>query len=123
MNFHPSQLILLIVLTGSWLSAEAATETVEDHLQARWYEVEFILFERLPVLDATTDEDLTSTQPRTWPNNLLDLDLSLEDAAAVRERTLASTDPFVGDADPAICFGLNEPVELRLPAESEEVGD
>ncbi len=45
----------------------------EDLLRQRWFDIEVVVFERLRVLDVTTDETLALQRPRRWPANLLQL--------------------------------------------------
>jgi peptidoglycan-binding protein CsiV len=59
----------LLAITASY-SYGAAVQDIEDLLDARWFEVEVIVFERLDVLDVNADETLTQTKPRSWPSNL-----------------------------------------------------
>ena len=53
--------------------ASASAEEVADHLARRWFEIELILFERLPVLDVLTNETLVARSSRSWPADLLAL--------------------------------------------------
>lgn len=52
---------------------QAAVDAVYDQLENRWYEIEVIIFERLPVMNFQSVEDLVTTTSRSWPNNLRDL--------------------------------------------------
>ena len=53
-------------------SHAAQANRIEDLLQARWFDIEIIIFERLDVLDVNSSEALTLTSRRTWPHNLLE---------------------------------------------------
>ena len=69
---------------------EPLPDELLDLFKHRWFTIEYILFERLDVLDVNTDEALTQTAPRAWPNNLSQL------------HTPAAS-PFVPDpADPVL---------------------
>jgi len=59
-------------LRSQWPSRVAELERLDltELLAERWFEVEIVLFERLAVLDANTDEDLVSHAPRSWPQNI-----------------------------------------------------
>lgn len=56
------------VLSGNALVN--AQEAVHDLLKGRWYQIEFILFERLDVLNYNTTENLLERDRYTWPNDL-----------------------------------------------------
>ena len=75
----------------------AQADRIEDLLQARWFDIEIIIFERLDVLDVNTSEALTLTSGRTWPHNLLEF---YDFEPSQNPLTLAS--PF--------CFGFIEPI-------------
>ena len=71
MSMSTHRTLLLAALT--FLSTTSVAEDVADHLQGRWFEVEIVLFERLPVLDINSSEQLTQHTTRSWPRNLTDL--------------------------------------------------
>lgn len=54
-------------------SAGVQGADLEDQLQARWFEIEILVFERLDILDVNVDEKLTLRRPRSWPENLLEV--------------------------------------------------
>lgn len=105
----------------------AEVEDIEDLLEARWFEVEMIVFERLPVLDVNSSEALTLTTPRQWPNNLMEMaaytggDIT---APPDLETELAPLDPA-----PPFCFGYPlwpeaDPLHpLLAPPEESVFGD
>jgi hypothetical protein len=73
MNLLSRILIPLVILPLACVNAAPADEKLEDRFSYRWFDIEIIVFERLPVLDATTNEQLTSTRTRQWPRNLLEM--------------------------------------------------
>ncbi|MEM9623613.1 MAG: CsiV family protein [Pseudomonadota bacterium] len=89
--------------------------TVDELLDERWFEIEIVLFERLAVLEANTDENLVSYQPRAWPADLVSLRNPL------RDRDLQNPGPMPDDWQSTFCLGYPElPVEdpihpSRLP--------
>ncbi len=110
------------LLLVSAVSGHAA-EVVTDLFEHRWFDVEFIVFERLPVLDVNTPERLTFDQPRVWPANL-ELMGHFLDAAALPARWAGVQHICFGsdgrDQIDAMQLGL-EPVrrEPRRPARRE----
>ncbi len=62
-----------LVLSAPRADAEEPAEAVHDLLEARWYAIELIVFERLPVMDFLTPESLVATGPRSWPADLREL--------------------------------------------------
>jgi|GEM_PF-2477871 len=72
---------VVLAVALSWLSAGVHGADLEDQLQARWFEIEVLIFERLDVLDVNVDEKLTLRRPRSWPNNLLEV----SDSAAMTQ--------------------------------------
>jgi len=119
-----SQIVLAATCIAASLSSSADDE-LEDLLQARWFEIEIIVFERLPLLDINSEEILTYTTPRSWPSNLMpggELDNDLDTLRTV----LATQDP--ADFDPLVwesefCLGYpllerEDPIHpLLQPAE------
>ncbi|XOV81902.1 MAG: CsiV family protein [bacterium] len=81
----------LIALTALLLciSNGAFAADLEDQLQARWFEIEMLVFERLDVLDVNTDEQLTLHRARRWPHNLMDMIDPSAPRASAAERSLA----------------------------------
>ena len=71
MRINLRSVVLAVAL--SCLAASVHSADLEDQLQARWFEIEILVFERLDVLDANVDEKLTLRRPRSWPNNLLEV--------------------------------------------------
>ena len=67
--WYPAILALLLSSTGT--AVADAVDEIEDLLAERWFEIEFIVFERLNVLDVNSTEQLTQKLPRQWPNYLL----------------------------------------------------
>ncbi len=65
--------IAVLAFALSCFSTGVQGADLEDQLQARWFEIEILVFERLDVLDVNVDEKLTLRRPRSWPNNLLDV--------------------------------------------------
>ncbi len=76
------------------VSAEEAAEEVHDLLDARWYAIELIVFERLPVMDYLSPESLVVTAPRSWPANLRELTEPVdEDTAELSEALTVEPSP------------------------------
>lgn len=76
MSCRTSHLYFVFALLGigaNIQSASASGTEVSDHLTRRWFEIELILFERLPVLEVLNDETLVHRAPRSWPADLLGL--------------------------------------------------
>jgi len=103
-------LAVLLALPQPGVRADAA-EAIENLLEARWYEIEIIVFERLDVLDVNTSEQLTQTRARQWPANLLEA-ASGSDAAANE----ISTRPLVRSEDNPRCLGFPLLPEPEPPA-------
>ncbi len=114
-------------LHGAAFAAQA--EDIEDLLSERWFDVEIIVFERLDVLDATSDEALTLSRPRNWPAALtqfhgepvdldaalmVPLDIDTPDEACLGYPLLAEEDPLHPLLVPA-----NEFSDATLAAEAE----
>ncbi|NOX51161.1 MAG: hypothetical protein GXP16_11605 [Gammaproteobacteria bacterium] len=53
--------------------AKDSQDEIIDLLEKRWYEVEILVFERLPVLDLNSSESLVSQRPRVWPHVMREL--------------------------------------------------
>ena len=51
----------LLLAAASTASAEEAAEEVHDLLGERWYAIEVIIFERLPVMNFSSPENLVSS--------------------------------------------------------------
>ncbi len=93
-------------------SVEAlAKMDMEDLFTQRWFDIEIVIFERLPVLDTNTDEALALEQPRLWPAGIIEFrDLPLESEQAAFAGQPADLD-FVLAPLPT-CVGYPElPVE------------
>ena len=59
MSWRTSHLLFVFALLGigaNTQSAHANGTEVSDHLTQRWFEIELILFERLPVLEVLDEE-------------------------------------------------------------------
>ncbi len=74
------------VLAVALLSAAVHAADIEDQMQARWFEIEILVFERLDVLDVNVDEKLTLRRPRSWPGNLLEV---IDPAASTQAPSLS----------------------------------
>jgi len=93
-----------------------AAQELEDLLQASWYEIEIIVFERLPLLDVNSEENLTYTAPRSWPGNLMLVRDAIQDQDAL---PASSTEPADAEVDPRMwesdfCLGYPE-LEMEDP--------
>jgi hypothetical protein len=93
-----------------------AAQELEDLLQASWYEIEIIVFERLPLLDVNSEENLTYTARRSWPGNLMLVRDAIEDQDTLPD---SSPEPMVAQVDPLMweseyCLGYPE-LEVEDP--------
>ena len=84
----------------------------EDLLEARWFEIEMVVFERLDVLDANSSETLTLDGPRSWPTDLMAISTAAEKQAVIDSHAaLLDKDPNRFDAsrdlaDEIRCLGF-----------------
>jgi hypothetical protein len=91
----------LVLAVGSFPAAADGADDIEKLLQARWYEVEIIVFERLDVLDVNSPEQLTQRRPRRWPHNLLDIDTPLQADDSQQAAAYCLGYPLLAEEDPA----------------------
>ena len=80
--FVIAALLVGVVHSPSTLATGSAADEIKSRLQARWFEVEIIVFERLPVLDVNNPERLALDDFRQWPNTMIVLDPA-EDSARI----------------------------------------
>ena len=84
----------------------------DELLEARWFEIEMVVFERLDVLDANSAETLTLSGARSWPANLMEITTAAEAKALLdaREALLQdSSDRFDASShfsDDTRCLGF-----------------
>ncbi len=95
--------VLLTVLGSGAHGADA--EDLEDLLEARWFDIELVVFERLDVLDVNSSERLSLTAPRRWPENLSRFYDNPADAETV------TIEPYDFDAVAIECLGYPELAE------------
>ena len=95
-------ILVALPLVPTAVAANKAPE-ITDLLANRWFEVEVIIFERLPVLDINTEEKLTQTKLRRWPNNITEMLSSSQAALPSSERLELALDPIT-----KICIGYPE---------------
>ena len=95
--------ILLISLCSVAHGADA--DDLEDLLEARWFNIELVVFERLDVLDVNSSERLSLTAPRAWPGNLSQFYETPADAVVVAEL------PYDFDTVAIGCLGYPELAE------------
>ena len=115
MSCRNSHLLFVFTLLGigaNTQSAYASGTEVSDHLTQRWFEIELILFERLPVLEVLDEETLVHQAPRSWPADLLGLQPPLHERPENLQSTAADFDiidqgseqclgyPLLPEADP-----------------------
>ncbi len=67
---HLPRFVLVLFCALSSTAWGAAADDLEDLLEARWFDIELVVFERLDVLDVNSSEGLRLTGPRSWPDNL-----------------------------------------------------
>ncbi|MGE0623285.1 MAG: CsiV family protein [Pseudomonadales bacterium] len=102
-------LLILALVPAAGRAADVDASAIEPYLSGRYFEIEFVVFERSQVTDFSTGENLSLDRPRSLPNG-------------IRTQRLDAQMPWAGPIDGLTRLCLTYPT-LTYEWETETTGD